>query len=437
VRWAAVLRRILVVGAGALPLVVITLLYNREVTGALTQFPITAADPLDQFGLGIRRIMPGFPKANYTLWEATKSTAKNMLVVPLFLVGSYLGLGPAIAGWWARRREATTWLLVAIGLAFPAGYFWFWGMDVSGTTAPLSGPIYLIPAYAPLCVLMAVGVVPLLAEHRRVTMVGAVVLAIVTAGVATNRFAVNRRLSVVQEPWRTSIDRLDVADDDALVFVADTQRYLLYLNPFSANSPELDEGVLFAVDKGGANLAVIDAYPDRVPYLQQATLTAGEMLPKQRPATPEVDLIPLRVERGARLRVELGLTRSTSARTVVACVAGTRDDGCERLARGEGATTEWVFAPVGDRSAPDALAVGNGFGTITIAVGAGRSAASAAAEFTMRVKIPYRARPDGLTVLLPARLEVRRELENGNPYWRYARELPLSLVASAEGASNR
>src|SRR5689334_20253859 len=52
---------------GMLPLVIATLVYNKKVTGTFTEFPITAADPLDTFGFGLRRLMPTFGKDDYTV----------------------------------------------------------------------------------------------------------------------------------------------------------------------------------------------------------------------------------------------------------------------------------------------------------------------------------------------------------------------------------
>ena len=98
------------------PLVVVTLLYNRHVTGELLTFPITVADPRDGFGFGTRRLMPGFHTVDYTLLTAVRSTVKNGLLLPWFLVGGYLGAVVAMAGLWLRRREPIAAYAVFIAL---------------------------------------------------------------------------------------------------------------------------------------------------------------------------------------------------------------------------------------------------------------------------------------------------------------------------------
>ncbi len=90
---------------GFAPLLVATLAYNRHVTGAFAQFPITAADALDTFGFGKRRIMPTFHAADYDVLQGVRSSFKQGALLPLFLGGGYV-LG-AIAAWrlWRDRRD--------------------------------------------------------------------------------------------------------------------------------------------------------------------------------------------------------------------------------------------------------------------------------------------------------------------------------------------
>ncbi len=151
---------------GALPLVIATLAYNKKVTGTFTEFPITAADPLDTFGFGLRRLMPTFGKDDYTVGTAVRSVGKNGVFLPLFLFGSYLGVAVAAFGLWLRRRQRSSLALILLMVAFPLGYFFFWGTHVSAATTTLSGPIYFMPLYASLAVLIA-SVIVVAWRHRR------------------------------------------------------------------------------------------------------------------------------------------------------------------------------------------------------------------------------------------------------------------------------
>ncbi len=166
------------VGLGALPLVIATLAYNKKVTGTFSEFPITAADPLDTFGFGLRRLMPTFGKDDYTVLTAIRSAGKNGLYLPLFLFGSYLGAVAAGFGLWFRRRQQSTLALLFLMAAFPLGYFFFWGMHVSAATATLAGSIYFIPLFGPLVVLISTAVVTWWRGRRAVGVVALVVLAL-------------------------------------------------------------------------------------------------------------------------------------------------------------------------------------------------------------------------------------------------------------------
>jgi 4-amino-4-deoxy-L-arabinose transferase-like glycosyltransferase len=125
--WSRQLRALGLVFLGILPFFVLTLLHNHAVTGKFTQFPFTAKEPLDSFGFGYRRLMPRIEGMDYTLVEAVKGTGLSGFYVPQFLFGSYLAVLLAGFGLWFRRRDRTTLLLLGMAVAFPIGYFVFWG----------------------------------------------------------------------------------------------------------------------------------------------------------------------------------------------------------------------------------------------------------------------------------------------------------------------
>ena len=51
--------------------------------------------------------------------------------------------------------------LVLVMAVFPLGYFVFWGTWLSSLASRISGPIYFVPLYGPLCILIALGLVDL------------------------------------------------------------------------------------------------------------------------------------------------------------------------------------------------------------------------------------------------------------------------------------
>ena len=201
-RWRLLVGGAVVVALGFLPFLVITLLYNRHVTGSFTQFPLTAKDPLDTFGFGLRRLMPGAETFSYSGRAAVDATLDNLGELPRFLFGGLLGVAAAAVGLWMRRRDRSTLALLFLVLAFPLGYFVFWGNLLSTKYSYLSSPVYYIPLYFPLCVLLAT---VLLAAWRHLSVAAVVLsalLVLATLPSLVEQIRVNHRISAAQEPWR-------------------------------------------------------------------------------------------------------------------------------------------------------------------------------------------------------------------------------------------
>ena len=417
-RWRSLLRPFLTCGITALPLVGLALLYNRHVTGGLLQFPITAADPLDSFGFGAKRLMPTFEVIDYDLAKAATGTAKNVFFLPWFLVGSYVGVGAAATGLWLRRRDPSTRLLLLVGLVFPLGYVVFWGNWLSSLAARIGGPIYFVPLFAPICVLIATTIVALWRERRPMglALLGALALATVPFGIS--RFTVNHDISVRQEPWRTSVADLD---HRAIVFVADTAPYLLYLNPFSSNGPNLNDRILYAADSDPAMLDLIAEQPDRRPYVQQGSVSAPETGPREDPYDLAVTLVPVTVERGGDLSITVTPAPSEEAAWLVVTLEA---DGV-RMDRGGADDATTTFAVPVDDLAPR--------GHLTVTLGQGRDDQDARAHPVVRHEIEYRIVGDQVEVLLPS-AAYRLTLVDGELLWRRTPSLPeLSLEVTASG----
>jgi 4-amino-4-deoxy-L-arabinose transferase-like glycosyltransferase len=414
-RWRSLLRPFLVCGAAALPLVLATLAYNRYATGGWLEFPITAADPLDSFGFGRKRLMPTFDPVDYGIGKALRGTAKNAFVLPWFLVGSYVGLLVAGAGFWQRRRDPAALALVLVAAVFPVGYFVFWGTYLSSLASRISGPIYFVPLYAPICLLIAAALVRWWADRRRLAAVAVVALAFATVPAAVSRFDVNRDISVRQEPWRTSAEDID---GQALIFVVDTAPYLLFLNPFASNGPELDDRILYAADAGPAMLDLIAAMPDRTPYLQQGSVASQELGPREDPYDLRVDVQPIRVHRGATLTLTTTIVPPDDASYAsVRIQTGGTDLRFTRQLTGpaRGLVEQHVLALDG---IDGALPVGER-GAVTVTVGFGSTARAARAAPRLRQQLQYRVADGAIEALLPASA-YRYERVGDDRQWRHA-----------------
>jgi hypothetical protein len=411
-RIGAIARSVAWGAVGALPLVVATLAYNRHVTGGWLAFPITTADPMDTFGFGPKRLMPTFEIVDYGVGKALKATAKNFFVLPWFLVGSYIGAAAALAGLWQRRREPSTLALLLVCAVFPLGYFVFWGTHLSSLASRISGPIYLVPLYAPICLLTASVVVRWWSTRRRLAHGLLAALLLGTVPAAVTRFDVNRDISLQQVPWRESVESID---DRAIVFVADTAPYLLFINPFSANAPDLDGRILYAADGSPDMLDLIAEQPDRTPYLQQGTIAAPDTGPREDPADLDVTITPVDVRSGRTLTLTATIDAPTDASFVHVDVStGTASHSRTlRVERSGPAPTVrlTLAAPgaIGDLST-------DGRGKISVTLGWGATEAAAAAE-RVREEIVYRVAADRLEVLLPS-AKLRKVLVDGDRVWR-------------------
>src|SRR4051794_7332048 len=390
---------------GVLPLVVATLAYNKKVTGTLTEFPITAADPLDTFGFGLRRLMPTFGKDDYTVGVAIRSTGKNGLFLPLFLFGSYLGVVAAGFGLWLRRRQRSTLALLFLMVAFPLGYFFFWGMHVSAVTTTLSGPIYFMPLFAPLVVLIATVIVTWWRERRGVGIAALAVLTVVTVPFAVNRIDVNNRISESQIPWR---DGADSVRGKSIVFVQQSGPYLLFLNPFSSNPADLDGRILWATDQGAADLDLIARHPDRIPYLQQTSVPPSQAVPDDDPVTPEVTTRRLRVLHTSTPTLQIHVENPTRAAVVVVGVqVGDRLERRTLATDSMKGVTYDVDWAVGDLpGVPGNVVVTAGFGDTV----------EHASNDQLRAVVPFQGAGATAQLLLPAR-GAAFGLVNGDPGW--------------------
>lgn len=311
-RWRSHLRQVAWFLAGLAPFVVALLLHNAILAGSPLTFPITVKDPLDAFGFGDRRIMPGFGPVDYGPGRAVRDTAKHGFFLPWFLTGAYVGIVVAAIGAWAGRVRSQTWLPIGLIVAFPLGYLAFWGTHVSSLTVRLNGPIYYIPLYGALCILMAMGLRVVAGWDRRAAGAVLVGLLVITVPVSLGRLSVNRELSERQLAWTASVEDLE---RDAVVVVADTP-YLLYSNPFSANAPDTDGSIIYTTNTAPSLIGFLERHPDRDHVLQLPSVTEAELLPTQGAVPFDVVLRPLERVDAEALDVEMSILAPTDGAEV-------------------------------------------------------------------------------------------------------------------------
>jgi hypothetical protein len=395
---------------GFLPLLVATLSYNKHITGSFTEFPITAVDSRDTFGFGIRGFGTRWPSVDFGVDTAIRGVGRNGFELPPFLVGSYVGVVTALAGLWLRRRERTTYALLAVAVAFPVGYFFFWGISLSAGFAKVSGPIYLIPMFAPLCILIAATVVAAWRARRWYATALVTVLAVATVPFLVDRIDTNHSISEAQVPWQDAVREFQ---GRSLVFVQESGPYLLHLNPFSSNPPGLDGRILYATDRGAENLDLIADHPGRRVYYERTNLSTDDTLNNPDLPVPTVTVTPMEVERVGSLTVRVRVTSPNDDPTVVAYLnLGAFVDRrvlSTTASRGETFETEWHLAPPLATGAGDAVPLTGPRGTVVIGLQTAASPDASPRPRETQERFTYRmpshhalADPAAADVLLPS-----------------------------------
>jgi 4-amino-4-deoxy-L-arabinose transferase-like glycosyltransferase len=407
--WRQVSRAAARLALGFLPFLVLTLVHNRVVTGSFKQFAFSAKEPLDKFGFGFRRLLPEVSGVDYTVKEAIRGVTTSGSHVPQFLVGSYVGILLAGVGLWFRRRDRTTVLLLVLMVVFPAGYFLFWGSRLASRFAFLSGPVYLLPLFVPLCLFIATALLALWRRRPGLLVVAALVIAIATVPFLYDASAKNHRLSAAQEPWEHATDGLP---GRSLVVVRDSGPYLLHLNPFSLNQPDLDGRVLYSVDRGAATFNLLDHYPDRTAYIERTNFPRlDNALDHPDAKVPTIQLLPVRVVTGPVVTLDVVVRNPTKAPAVVATlvVGGSRVE--QRILQPspedpEVYRTQWTLAPrVQASSHADAVPL-TGRGTFSVSAAMSATATQAPGERQLRTQYVYRVHQGDVQVLAPPRKSV-------------------------------
>jgi hypothetical protein len=398
--WPRQFRAAALVLLGLVPFLALTLIHNHIVTGSFTQFPFTAKEPLDKFGFGYRRLMPRILGIDYTFGQAVRGSGLNAFYVPQFLAGSYLGLLVAGAGLWLRRRDRSTLLLLALVVVFPVGYFMFWGNRLASGFAYLSGPVYFIPLFVPLCIWIATALLALWRRRRGLLVILCVLLVVATVPFMYDKSAMNKGISEAQVPWEDSTASLP---GKSLVIVRDSGPYLLHINPFSENSPDLDGRVLYAVDRGAGSFALLDRYPDRTAYIQRTSDPAlDDALHHSDAVPPKISLLPIKVVEGGAVTLRVQVRNPTNAAAVVVVLQVDNRVDQRTLApsvSGNGIyETEWTLAPESEVTPGDGQFPVSGQGSVVVRSGSGATTAQALTGRLAQEKFAYQV--DGATMKL-------------------------------------
>jgi hypothetical protein len=328
--------------AGALPVLALTLVYNAVVVGGPFRLPFTVTGPQDTFGFGDRGVFPEYT-VHFTAADGVAGVLANLRGTPGWVAGGLVLVALAVLGL-VRTRGSARWAVAAPAVVVPLGYLPFWGpwaISAQWEGLELFGPFYWLPVVVPLTVFGAAGLA--VVARRRRALAAVVVAAMVGLTVAAVPGPVAGNRGVTEEYRAVQRVVADAGLDDALLFLprrgdlgfeSDT--------PFLENDPALQQPVLYAEQRGAADLALAARFPDRSLHRLSED---GE----HAAAVEE-----LRVDVGPQVQLRVRLTVPAGASGAVAYLrAGDRT--WERPLDASGEVTWTVAAPGAASSDPSAV----------------------------------------------------------------------------------
>lgn len=259
--------------AGALPLLLLFLAYNRAATGSALQLPFSQLEPRDSLGFGKRRVLPQDPLIDYTparaLWSigvwlglVANSIAGGLL---LFALGVY-GVGRN----WARRRRGPWPFVPLLLMSWIIGYGFFWGIYAVTklwTGAVFLGPYYFLPVLAILTISGA-RELESVAKRSPVFVVAVVVAVLSMAGAVSVLARENLIRTRARVEVAAHVDAALSSSSNRLLLVPPYRGPNLQ-HPFSwlRNQPDLGGPTRYALTSPPAVFDAIEQSPGRVIYL--------------------------------------------------------------------------------------------------------------------------------------------------------------------------
>ena len=268
-QWPRQFRVVVLVFLGFLPLLMITLAQNRIVTGSFTQFPFTAKEPLDRFGFGYRA--PDAAHRRHSL-HVRGGGARAAVSARSPSRSSWSG---ATSVCWPRRAGSGSGAGIARpGCSSVSSSCSRPGTSCSGATGwPAASPTCRVRCTSSRCSFRCASSSPPACSGCG-NDAGAADRAVLRARVATVPFlydksAMNHRISV--GAGTVAGQATASLHGKSLIIIRDSGPYLLHINPFSQNAPDLDGQLLYAVDRGAASFRLLDRYPDRRAYVERTS----------------------------------------------------------------------------------------------------------------------------------------------------------------------
>lgn len=266
--WRIPLRAAPVFSISVLPVLIAIFTYNEFSTGDPLTFALWTIGGDDSFGFGYRAIAEYSPYIYVGPAEAWLALRTNLRAYPHWIIGGLVAIPLGLWGarcLWRTNRKAL-YLLLAMLMAFPFAYFFYYGNYLIISGRRYYGPHYYLQLLLPSMILIAVALCDL-AQRRRLWLAAAIsAIALGTAIELPDKVRANQE---VRDRIETELAAVDAfVDEPAIVIVPNgvDGPYILHPRGAFSNPPYLDAPVLFAADLGGRNLELAARFPSRALY---------------------------------------------------------------------------------------------------------------------------------------------------------------------------
>jgi hypothetical protein len=265
---------------GAVVPIGVLLAYNYALMGGPLRSPFTITGPDDRLGFGTRGVF-STSAFHFTTHDGLVSLRENLVQLPGWTSGGVLLLVLALYGLWRRRAQGPEVVAIAgLAVVVALGYAIFWSPYSIVRLWPgarTMGPFYHLALLIPLALFGAAGLGALIDRSRAIGAVAVAALFAVTAVTVGSRIDRNRNVKHDQRAVQLLVQRADLGR--AVLFMND--RGTLGFEsaaPFLENTPALDRPVVYALDDGRADFAVLDRFPGRTAARLRTELRPGDAL---------------------------------------------------------------------------------------------------------------------------------------------------------------
>ncbi|MGI9023294.1 MAG: hypothetical protein ACR2HV_08715 [Acidimicrobiales bacterium] len=242
------------------------LAFNAAATGSPFRPPFAFLEPSDAMGFGVRKLYATDPPHRFGLVEGLQGVARHGAHFDVWAAGGLVLVFLAVVTVARRRVSGVGWALVAVGVLVPVSYIVFWGpwnATVLWEGTRYVGPFYFLPVILPLALFGGRGLVDVFRRQRLagVLITGAIVVLSATAlvGILRDNVGFTRQN-------RSLAQLVDRHGPDQLVFTTLPTPFLMHPTAVVANRWDAGGPIVYAVERGDADIDAAQRMPNRTPY---------------------------------------------------------------------------------------------------------------------------------------------------------------------------